>query len=198
MFVKPPAGWTTTNDETGKLTTGNTITFVELGCAVRHLRRRDRGRRPLHDTVDGQSNRGSAYLFVRPVGGWANKTRDARFVAFGGTFNDYVGWSVAISGNTIAAGAPSVNTDPGGSEQGTVYVFGRPASPAGGRYTQTRSLLAPDRAGDDQLGWSVAMSNPNMIVAGAFGKDIDGKNAQGAAYVFEPVGGWGNSTRPAS
>ena len=43
------------------------------------------------------------------------------------------------------------------------------------------------------------MSNPNMIVAGAFGKDIDGKNAQGAAYVFEASRRLGElSTRPAS
>ena len=142
MFVKPPAGWTTTNDETGKLTTGNTITFVEFGCAVDISGDAIVGG-GRYDTVDGQSNRGSAYLFVRPVGGWANKTRDARFVAFGGTFNDYVGWSVAISGNTIAAGAPGVNTDPGGSRAGHRLRLRQTREP--GRRSTTRRRGASSR-----------------------------------------------------
>ena len=61
----------------------------------------------------------------------------AKLTASGGAANDILGWSVAVSGATIAAGAPgaTVNGNPG---QGAVYVFTR----AGGTWTQAAKLTA--------------------------------------------------------
>ena len=61
-----------------------------------------------------------------------------------GVASDGLGWSVAISGNTIVAGAPDATAD-----MGAAYVFTRPApsaaitSPANGaRYTQGQVVTA--------------------------------------------------------
>jgi hypothetical protein len=94
---------------------------------------------------------------------------------------------VAISGDTIVAGAPYVSR--AATEQGNAYVF---VKPAGGWVdaTQTARLTAANPAAYDHLGWSVAASD-DTIVAGAQGL--------GAVYVFvEAPGGWASATQTAT
>jgi hypothetical protein len=98
--------------------------------------------------------------------------------------NDELGYSVAISGNTVAVGAPyeTIGTN---EHQGAVYVFTRPAS-GWSNMTQTAKLTVSDGTLSAYLGYSVAFSG-NTIVAGAPGAN--------AAYVFvEPAGGWADTT----
>ena len=72
-----------------------------------------------------------------------------------GVGSDRLGWSVAISGNTIVAGAP-FHTEDLSANQGAVYVFVMP--PAGGSVgNQTAELTMNDGAESDELGWSVAI-----------------------------------------
>jgi hypothetical protein len=97
-----------------------------------------------------------------------------------------LGYSVAISGNTIAVGAPyeTIGTN---EHQGAVYVFTRPAS-GWSNMTQTAKLTVSDEALSGELGYSVAFSG-NTIVAGAPGAN--------AAYVFvEPASGWADTQTP--
>ena len=99
------------------------------------------------------------------------------------------GWSVAVSGNTVVAGAPNheVGSNPG---QGAAYVFVMPATGPWVNATQTAELTASDGQAGDELGWSVAVSG-NTIVAGARARQIGANDDQGAAYVCtEPSGGW--------
>jgi hypothetical protein len=149
--------------------------------------------------VSGVANTGAVYVFVKPAGGWANATQTAKLTESNILHqDDFLGQSVAISGDTIVAGAPGR-----GGRRGTVYVF---VKPAGGwtNTTQTAQLYAFDDGSDEirgeRLGTSVAISG-DTIAAGAEGWPFTfgfGAHFQGAVYVFvEPAGGWTSMTQTA-
>jgi hypothetical protein len=145
-------------------------------------------------TIGTNGNQGAAYMFVEPGVGWVNGTQTAKLTASDGAANDGLGESVAVSGNTIVAGANA--TIGGNSNQGAAYVF---VNPTGPNATQTAKLTASDAGADTYLylGGSVGVSG-GTIVAGAFAAIIGGNSYQGAAYVFvEPAGGWANATQTA-
>ena len=73
-------------------------------------------------TVNGNFYQGAVYVFTKPACGWADETQAAKLTAIGGAANDNLGWSVADSGTTIAAGAPGATVN-GNTDQGAVYVF---------------------------------------------------------------------------
>src|SRR5439155_302110 len=119
---------------------------------------------------------GAAYVFVKPSSGWANATETAKLTASDGDRFQGLGYSVAVSGDTVVAGAPYFN-------QGAVYVFEKPSTGwASG--TETAKLTASDGTAYTGLGYSVAVSG-DTVAAGA----------PPAAYVFvRPPGGWANAT----
>jgi hypothetical protein len=95
---------------------------------------------------------------------------------------DYLGSSVAISGNTIVVGA--YRDDIGSnSDQGSAYVFTR----SGNTWTQEAKLIASDGTTADFFGISVAIFE-DTIVAGAYSDDVGLNSNQGSAYVFERSG----------
>jgi hypothetical protein len=77
----------------------------------------------LFDDIGINTDQGSAYVFVKPGGGWADMTQTARLTASDGAVGDAFGWSIALSGTTIVVGA---YTDDIGAnaDQGSAYVFG--------------------------------------------------------------------------
>lgn len=83
------------------------------------------------------------------------------------------GWSVALDGDTLAAGAP---VEPGG---GAVYVFRR-----SGALWQLESRL--QHAGSAGLGLSVALSGDRLVVGDPGASN--GTTASGGAFVFERNG----------
>ncbi len=150
---------------------------------------------PLGHTVGGQPSQNPVYVFVRPASGWANATQTAELTASDGAAGDGVVGPVAISGDTIVAGAPlhQVGATTG---QGAVYVW---VKPAGGwtDATQTAELTATDGATNEGLGDAVAVSG-DTVVAGASGHKVGTHDQQGAAYVFvKPASGWKNATQSA-
>ena len=56
-------------------------------------------------TVGGNSDQGAAYVFTEPGSGWTSMTQTAKLTASDGAANDYFGYSVSISGNTVVVGA---------------------------------------------------------------------------------------------
>jgi hypothetical protein len=127
---------------------------------------------PLHD-ADPRADPGSVYTFARA--GAAARTETAELTATDGDAGDELGVSVAIDGDTIAAGALGDTV-----LQGSAYTFAR-AGPA--ERTETAKLTAADGAAGDFLGLSVAIAG-DAIVAGA-PTDTVGSNAdQGSASVF--------------
>jgi hypothetical protein len=137
---------------------------------------------------------GAAYVFTPRSGKWANTTQTAELTASDGAEEDSLGYSVAISGDTIVAGAPYHEVG-SNTRQGAAYVF---TMPAGGwvNSTQTAELTASDGAGGDQLGYTVAIAE-NTVVAGAPFHKVGSNANQGAAYVFTTQGEWENTTQTA-
>ncbi len=185
VFVKPGGGWAGALTESAKLTASDGAASDLFGVSVAIT----------SDTVVvgawGDDNlRGSAYVFIKPGGGWAGVlTESAKLTASDGAVGDQFGGSVATSSDTVAVGA---NLDDIGANpnQGSAYVFVEPAGGWAGALTESATLTASDGAAGDGFGFPVAISDETVMV-GANGDDIGANTNQGSAYVFvKPDGGW--------
>ncbi|MEO7324657.1 MAG: FG-GAP repeat protein [Dokdonella sp.] len=85
---------------------------------------------------------------------------------------DRFGATVALSGDTLAVGAP-------GQQPGAVYVFVR----SGSNWTQQARLLASGASASDGFGRLLALDGDHLVVAAA-----SADNRTGAAYVFSRSG----------
>jgi hypothetical protein len=132
----------------------------------------------LFATVNGNFAQGAVYVFTRAGHTWHQA---AKLTASSGAAGDYLGFSVAVSGTTIAAGAPDATVN-GNPAPGAVYVFTKPAS-GWADETQAAKLTGPVGAPDDAVGSSVAISG-TTIAAGAYYATVNGNDYQGAVYVF--------------
>ncbi len=93
---------------------------------------------------------------------------------------DELGYSVAISGNVVVAGAPYYNSRLGAA---FVYLIGENGW---SDMTQVAVLTASDSSTSSYFGYSVAIDG-NTIVIGAYGWNT----SKGKSYVFvKPTGGW--------
>ncbi len=189
IFVKPANGWADMT-QTAKLSAGYNEAYDDFGRSVAIS----------GDTAvvgaDGDdinyAGQGSAYIFVRPAGGWIDMNQTARLIADDAAELDFLGAFVSISADTVVVGAPNVDITNGVTyyDVGRAYVFEKPA---GGwtNMTQTARLTADDGVANDELGCSVAISGDTAVI-GAWGND----GYVGSAYVFEkPDGQWSDMTQ---
>ena len=142
---------------------------------------------------------GAAYVFIRTGGTWSQQ---AYLKASNAGDDDDFGFSVAISGDTVAVGATGesssttgVNSTPDESagDSGAAYIFTR----SGVTWSQQAYLKASNTGATDGFGVSVAVSGDTVVV-GANGEDSSttGVNSvpdesavdSGAAYVFTRSG----------
>jgi|GEM_PF-703241 len=132
---------------------------------------------------------GAAYAFARHPSGltWV---QDDVLTASDGSEGRWFGWSVALDSNMAAVGAYKENTDQNGQHEltaaGAVYVFKRVGV---GFWVEEQKLVAYDRESGASFGYSVAMSEGQLLV-GAMGEDEDtlqqnNLNGAGALYLFE-------------
>ena len=137
-------------------------------------------------------NSGAVYIFTRSGTTWSRQA----FLKPGlSSENDYFGWSVSLSGDTLAVGAPKEDSasssnvgNSGAPDAGAVYVFTR----SGAEWTQQAYLKASNISSEDYFGHSVSLSGDTLAV-GAIGEDSnsDGlrgpgitRDESGAVYVF--------------
>ena len=176
-------------------------------------------------TETGLEDSGSAYIFIKPDGGWADwdesgdngDTEAAKLTATDAADDDYFGISVALHDDTAAIGAPGHDED--GVDSGAIYVFVRPsdgwagwsALDATGKESLTTRLTAGDDDGEtgDSLGISVALDGDTLVV-GAYlddreddvrTTDVDETAIDsGSAYVFtrDASGEWGKQAKLAA
>jgi hypothetical protein len=153
VFVKTEAGWV---DE-AKLYASDPAPGDEFGDAVsisgdtivvgvkRH-------RHPPHESLSG-----GIYIFERNGGLWSSALE-----RFGSdVFNaDSFGAAVALSGDTLAAGAPA--DDDGGLNAGAIYVFERD----GGEWTESAKIRGGGTLRSN-LGKEIALDADTLIVGGA-------------------------------
>ncbi len=144
---------------------------------------------------------GSAYVFVKPSGGWGNMTQTATLTPSDG--GDGFGTSVAISGDTIIVGAANASNESGQSHDfpvrdpqnqgpGAAYIFVKPAS-GWKDMTETAKLTASDGVGGDAFGYNVSISGNTTAIGALFAH-----SGAGAAYVFvKPATGWKKMTQTA-
>lgn len=137
------------------------------------------------DDVDGTTNQGSAYIFVREDGGtW---TQEAKLTAERGAEDDHFGSSVSISddGQRALVGAELDEGADGTTDQGSAYVFTRES---GGTWTQEARLSSDALAGKSfpNAGDAVSLSgNGERALVGAFLDDLSGDDSnEGSAAVF--------------
>ncbi|MFK7748069.1 MAG: hypothetical protein AB8B65_06750 [Kordia sp.] len=151
------------------------------------------------------SNAGAAYVFIRTGTTWSQQ---AFITASNANNTDFFsnGLSLSGDGNTLAVGAfgedsnaTGINgneADNSASSSGAVYVFIR----TGTTWSQESYIKASNAEGDDDFGWSVALSyNGNTLAVGArseassaTGVNGDETNNSasnsGASYIFTRVG----------
>ena len=139
---------------------------------------------------------GAAYIFTRSASSWS---QEAYLKASNTASQDYFGFSVSASGNTVLVGASledggatGVNGDEGDGapNAGAAYVFTR----GGTTWGQEAYLKASNTDPGDYFGYSVAVSGDTAVVgayreaSNATGVDGDqGDNSAylaGSAYVF--------------
>ncbi|HMG55117.1 MAG TPA: integrin [Kofleriaceae bacterium] len=135
---------------------------------------------------DGAPEAGAVYVFVRGGSTWVQQAYVKPSIT--GSGNAF-GSSVALSGDTLAAGAPGE-----ASRAGAVYVFAR----TGATWTQQARLAASNAEAEDNLGSAVALSGDGLAAAapgeasaatGVDGNQLDNSAAEaGAVYVFARQG----------
>jgi hypothetical protein len=170
VFVKPPTGWANMT-QTARLDSSSTI-YDYFGYSAAISGDTVAIGAPW-DGVGSNSQQGSVYAFVKPGGGWSNMTETAKLTASDGGYKHYLGLSVAISGDRVAA--------IGGN---AAYVFDKPTGGWAGNLNENAKLTNPSGLG---CGGSTPPTkciavDADTIVATSFSADSN----KGAGYVFGP------------
>lgn len=141
---------------------------------------------------DTAPSSGAVYIFQRTSTSWV---QSAYIKASNTGSGDNFGWSLALSGNRLAVGAPgeassSVPNDDSKPASGAVYVFRQEE----GAWRQDAYLKASNPDEGDNFGWSVSLRNPYLAVGAPFesssatgtnGSQADnGAMQSGAVYLF--------------
>jgi hypothetical protein len=144
---------------------------------------------PFDDDVAVDS--GAVYVCIQnSMGQWdtvqklkANDAANYTYLGGIGTQTDQLrGVSISGDGSIIVAG--SSYNDPNGTDSGAAYVFEK----SGSTWTQFQKIVASDGAASDHFGASVSVSRDGSTIAVGSPYD-DTTTDQGAAYIFEKVGG---------
>jgi len=184
VYVEPSGGWVNMT-QTAQLGAKNQSVGCYFGDAVGISGRIVVVGSP-RSQVNGLVQRGRAYVFVEPGGGWAGtQGQTTEIEPSDGVRKAFFGSSVSVSGSNVAAGAPEQSV--GSSQnQGVVYVYTEPSTGWPKTMTETAEITARDGKAGNELGAAVVISGRTLL-AGAPGV----RNSQGVAYVFgEPSGGW--------
>jgi hypothetical protein len=175
LYVKPKGGWRITDNtkrtiaQKAILTASDSHSGDYFGFSV-----------SIHsNTVAvGAPGFNAAYVFVKPPRGWANMTQTAKLTTNTTDNTSVLGWSVAILGNTLAAGNPT--GDDADNHQGEAFVYRKPPNGWTTTSTPDARLIATDGEWIDQFGGAVAISGQTILVGATHFEDMD----PGAAYVF--------------
>ena len=119
---------------------------------------------------NGNNSAGAVYVYVHSGGSWSQQQR---LTASDARLNDFFGWSVDVSGDTIIIGSPGDDDD--GNASGSVYIFVR----NGTTWTEQQKITATDGDALSFFGSAVAIDGDSAAI-GAYNKN----SRTGAAYVF--------------
>ncbi len=128
--------------------------------------------------IDGDGNRGAAYVFTRGPGGW---TLEQKLLASDGANPDQFGTSVALDGDVALIGAEQKEID-GNPRQGAAYIFRR----SGTTWTEEQRLTASDGGPEGSFGTGAAILGDLALVGAEF--DFPGEPEQGVVYEYRLQG----------
>jgi len=180
LALQVSEGWRAAASEDGKLVTlrGPHDEAVEYGKLVvrDNLGRNIAARLTVADeqvVIEAEDHDAVYPLTIDPL-----FTLQQKLTAADGAANDYLGYAVALDGDTALVGAPY--DDVNGMEQGSAYVFVR----NGAGWTQQARLIAQqDGTSFDYFGIAVALDGDTALVGAVYGPGSVGSE-QGAVYVF--------------
>ncbi len=124
--------------------------------------------------VGNNLKQGAAYIFDLSGTTWSES---AKLTASDGGEEDYFGIAIDLEGDRVAVGAYNADAN-GDYNRGEAYVFDL----SGGTWNETK-FMASDGEERDEYGSDVAVSG-DVLAVGAWWANIDGKNDQGAVYVY--------------
>lgn len=182
VFVRPLSGWTNMT-ETAKLTASDGQAADQLGVGA--INGNTIALRAPNKTIRGITLAGEVYVYQEPSSGWTNTTETAKFTLSG--HNRFkqgfgFGYSVALGGSTLVAGAPYFTV--GSLNHGVVCVF---VEAAGGWKKTTLTSRLEDSKSGTFLGSVVGISNDGgTVVAGSENSPKPGK----ALIFVKPANGW--------
>ncbi len=124
------------------------------------------------DAVAGNQS-GSAYVFDHVSTTW---NQQQKLTANDATADDYFGYAVAVSDDTILIGARFAADS--GIQSGSAYLF----ILSDNTWSQYQKLIASDAETDDNFGRAVTISEDTILIGAPF--DDDNGSASGSAYSF--------------
>jgi FG-GAP repeat len=194
IFKKPASGWKNTSHPTATLTLGTAVEDAHVGASVAITGKTIVVGAP-GQTVGANSNQGEVLVYTKPAHGWADSSTPVELTSAAGMEDDDLGWSVAITGGTIIAGAP--DRDIGlRDDVGIADVFVKPQSGGWVTGTETRELDPKPATAELGFGNVVAVANGHAAVAGE-GDDNPSDLVHPAVFEFnEPAAGWGAGADP--
>jgi hypothetical protein len=177
VFTKPVSGWVNTMTHTAKLIASDGANSDYFGNSVSISG--DNIVIGAYQDDYPQTNSGSAYVFTKPITGWANMTQTAKIKSSDLAINDNFGYSVSILGDNIVVGT-YLDSD-NGPASGSAYIFTKPFS-GWVNMTQTAKIKPADGYTNDYFGYAVGISG-NNVISGSY-LDDDFSSASGSAYIF--------------
>ena len=132
------------------------------------------------DSANGESS-GSVYIYsYNPsITTWE---MEAHLFPLDGRNGDAFGVSAALNADLAVVGAYTDDTDYGGFDVGSAYIFRRVSSNS---WVQVTKLESSDGMGGDGFGSHVALHR-NVVLVGAPGDDVsdEGTDTRGAVYLY--------------
>ena len=193
VFTKPTSGggWADTIAAPAKLTPTDPEAYAFFGGSVALDDNTLAIGSRLYDT-EGYFSAGAAYVFTQTNGVWGQA---AKLTASTSLQLAYLGYSLAVDGDTVLVGAYGDDTVRGELGSGSAYVFEKP-SEGWTDGNETAKLTASDRQPSGYFGFSVALDGDTAVIGASQHSDPEIGAGSGAAYVFARESGvWGEKAR---
>lgn len=132
------------------------------------------------DAVDGQIDRGSAYLHERVNGQWIQRQK---LIAGNGNIREYFGLAVALEGSVAVVAAPGAIVEQAGA--GRVHVYRRDVV---GNWNEEQVLEPPAPIFSGNYGRGLALAGGRLYVGEPFAA-VGALTEAGAVHVYRDVQG---------
>jgi hypothetical protein len=186
VFAYSETGGKWTSTPTATLSPPTSTTDVELGQAVAMSASDIVASAPAGGTDDS----GAVMVFPASSGTWKSTTGTIQLTAAEPVSSAELGESLAYSGSTIVAGAPSQN-----SGAGAAYVFTEPTSGGWASAADGSELSPSSPQPNDDFGEDVAIDGSSVVVADYGVSTGSGRAVDSGIWEYEePDTGWTDET----